>query len=120
MVKRERTGWLLLCIAFVVVIVCTVQHMACLHSLQMSSAAITQIPDAQVNTDDASSESLCKSRSPSLLSASPFIFEGAILHLGLMVILLAPKQISRLRLFPLRVILPPDLRVYLRFCVFRE
>ena len=118
--KRERMGWLLLCITCVVVMVCTAQHMACLHSLQMSTTVVTEISEAQANADDPSLENPCKLRSLSLLSASPFIFEGAILPLSLMLILLVPKQIFRLPLSPFRAILSPDLRVHLRFCVFRE
>ncbi len=117
MVKRERAGWLLLCIACVVAIVCTAKHMTCLHSLKMSSAVVTQLPEAQANSDDASP---CKPCSLSLLSASSLLFESAILYLGLLLILLALKQIFRLSLLPFRTILPPDLRVHLRYCVFRE
>ncbi|HHL4325397.1 TPA: copper resistance protein [Escherichia coli] len=114
-------GWLFLCIACAVAIFCTVQQMACLHSLQMNVSAVTYLSDTtQADADDITSESDCEHSSLSLLSASPLIFEGAILFSGLMLALLAPVQIFRLSLFSFRAILPPRLRVHLRFCVFRE
>ncbi|HED3697973.1 TPA: copper resistance protein, partial [Citrobacter amalonaticus] len=37
MAKRQRMGWWFLCLACVVVMVCTAQRMAGLHALQMET-----------------------------------------------------------------------------------
>ncbi|HAT0212227.1 TPA: copper resistance protein, partial [Salmonella enterica subsp. enterica] len=39
MAKQQRMGWWFLCLACVVVMVCTAQRMAGLHALQMQATA---------------------------------------------------------------------------------
>lgn len=120
MAKQQRMGWWFLCLACVVVMVCTAQRMAGLHALQMQATASSAVVSAHPSTDDASPVTPCELSAKSLLAASPVLFEGAILALCLLLSLLAPVRIMRLPFPPPRAISPPTLRVHLRFCVFRE
>lgn len=124
MAKRQQLGWWFLCLACVVVIVCTAQRMAGLHALQMAPAATAVVTQADSSSaDDASPVTPCELSAKSLLAAPPVLFEGAILALCLLLSLLAPVRAVRavrLPFFPPRAISPPTLRVHLRFCVFRE
>lgn len=47
MAKRQRMGWWFLCLACVVVMVCTAQRMAGLHALQMDTVATSVVVSAQ-------------------------------------------------------------------------
>jgi hypothetical protein len=120
MAKRQRMGWWFLCLACVVVIVCTTQRMAGLHALQMETTAIATPQSLTSGADETSPVTPCELSAKSLLAAPPVIFEGAILALCLLLALLTPFSTVRLPFFPQRVISPPRLRVHLRFCVFRE
>ncbi len=120
MAKQQRMGWWFLCLACVVVMVCTAQRMAGLHALQMQATASSAVVSAHPSTDDASPVTPCELSAKSLLAAPPVLFEGAILALCLLLSLLAPVRVMRLPFSPLRAISPPTLRVHLRFCVFRE
>lgn len=121
MAKRQQLGWWFLCLACVVVIVCTAQRMAGLYALQMAPAATAVVTQADSSSaDDASPVTPCELSAKSLLAAPPVLFEGAILALCLLLSLLAPVRAVRLPFFPPRAISPPTLRVHLRFCVFRE
>lgn len=120
MAKRQRMGWWFLCLACVVVIVCTAQRMAGLHALQMQTTTITATSSPTSGADESSSTTPCELSAKSLLTAPPVVFEGAILALCLLLALLTPFRTVRLPFFPPRVISPPGLRVHLRFCVFRE
>ncbi|HGA5142360.1 TPA: copper resistance protein [Salmonella enterica subsp. diarizonae serovar 61:l,v:z35] len=120
MAKQQRMGWWFLCLACVVVMVCTAQRMAGLHALQMQATASSAVVSAHPSTDDASPVTLCELSAKSLLAAPPVLFEGAILALCLLLSLLAPVRVMRLPFLPPRAISPPTLRVHLRFCVFRE
>ncbi|EAZ2416727.1 copper resistance protein [Salmonella enterica] len=120
MAKQQRMGWWFLCLACVVVMVCTAQRMAGLHALQMQATASAAVVSAPSSTDDGSPVTPCELSAKSLLAAPPVLFEGAILALCLLLSLLAPVRVMRLRFSPPRAISPPTLRVHLRFCVFRE
>lgn len=120
MAKRQRMGWWFLCLACVVVIVCTAQRMAGLHALQMETTTIATPQSLTSGADETSPVTPCELSAKSLLAAPPVIFEGAILALCLLLALLTPFSTVRLPFFPQRVISPPRLRVHLRFCVFRE
>lgn len=120
MAKRQRMGWWFLCLACVVVIVCTAQRMVGLHALQMQATTITATPSPTPGVDESSSVTPCELSAKSLLTAPPVVFEGAILALCLLLALLTPLRTVRVPFFPQRVISPPGLRVHLRFCVFRE
>ncbi|EAT6781714.1 copper resistance protein [Salmonella enterica] len=120
MAKQQRMGWWFLCLACVVVMVCTAQRMAGLHALQMQATASAAVVSAPSSTDDGSPVTPCELSAKSLLAAPPVLFEGAILALCLLLSLLAPVRVMRLPFSPPRVISPPTLRVHLRFCVFRE
>lgn len=120
MAKQQRMGWWFLCLACVVVMVCTAQRMAGLHALQMQTTATSEVVSAYPSTDDASPVTPCELSAKSLLATPPVLFEGAILALCLLLSLLAPVRVMRLPFSPPRVISPPTLRVHLRFCVFRE
>lgn len=120
MAKRQRMGWWFLCLACVVVMVCTGQRMAGLHALQMNTVATAVVSSVQTETDESSPVTPCELSAKSLLASPPVLFEGAILVLCLLLSLLAPVQAFRLPFFPPRAISPPTLRVHLRFCVFRE
>lgn len=120
MAKRQRMRWWFLCLACVVVMVCTAQRMAGLHALQMNTATTSVIASVQTDADEASPVTPCELSAKSLLTAPPVLFEGAILALCLLLSLLAPVRAFRLPFFPPRAISPPTLRVHLRFCVFRE
>lgn len=120
MAKRQRMGWWFLCLACVVVMVCTAQRMAGLHALQMNTATAAVVASVQTDADDASAVTPCELSAKSLLASPPVVFEGAILVLCLLLSLLAPVRVFRLPFFPPRAISPPTLRVHLRFCVFRE
>ncbi|EBH9039100.1 TPA: copper resistance protein [Salmonella enterica] len=120
MAKQQRMGWWFLCLACVVVMVCTAQRMAGLHALQMQATASSVVVSAHPSTDDASPVTPCELSAKSLLAAPPVLFEGAILALCLLLSLLAPVRVMRLPFSPPRAISPATLRVHLRFCVFRE
>lgn len=120
MAKQQRMGWWFLCLACVVVMVCTAQRMAGLHALQMQATASSAVVSAHPSTDDASPVTPCELSAKSLLAAPPVLFEGAILALCLLLSLLAPVRVMRLPFSPPRAISSPTLRVHLRFCVFRE
>lgn len=120
MAKQQRMGWWFLCLACVVVMVCTAQRMAGLHALQMQATATSEVVSTYPSTDDASPVTPCELSAKSLLATPPVLFEGAILALCLLLSLLAPVRVMRLPFSPPRVISPPTLRVHLRFCVFRE
>ncbi|ECE0645746.1 copper resistance protein [Salmonella enterica subsp. houtenae] len=120
MAKQQRMGWWFLCLACVVVMVCTAQRMAGLHALQMQATATSAVVSAHPSTDDASPVTPCELSAKSLLAAPPVLFEGAILALCLLLSFLAPVRAMRLPFSLPRVISPPTLRVHLRFCVFRE
>ncbi|EDH0553693.1 copper resistance protein [Salmonella enterica subsp. enterica serovar Montevideo] len=120
MAKQQRMGWWFLCLACVVVMVCTAQRMAGLHALQMQATASAAVVSAPSSTDDGSPVTPCELSAKSLLAAPPVLFEGAILALCLLLSLLAPVRVMRLPFSPPRAISPPPLRVHLRFCVFRE
>ncbi|ECK9468612.1 copper resistance protein [Salmonella enterica subsp. enterica] len=120
MAKQQRMGWWFLCLACVVVMVCTAQRMAGLHALQMQATASAAVVSAPSSTDDGSPVTPCELSAKSLLAAPPVLFEGAILALCLLLSLLAPVRVMRLSFSPPRAISPPTLRVHLRFCVFRE
>ncbi|SQB27331.1 Uncharacterised protein [Citrobacter koseri] len=82
MAKRQQLGWWFLCLACVVVIVCTAQRMAGLHALQMAPAATAVVTQADSSSaDDASPVTPCELSAKSLLAAPPVLFEGAILAL---------------------------------------
>ncbi|ECZ6304778.1 copper resistance protein [Salmonella enterica] len=120
MAKQQRMGWWFLCLACVVVMVCTAQRMAGLHALQMQATASATVVSAPSSTDDGSPVTPCELSAKSLLAAPPVLFEGAILALCLLLSLLAPVRVMPLPFSPPRAISPPTLRVHLRFCVFRE
>ncbi|EBE0838157.1 copper resistance protein [Salmonella enterica] len=120
MAKQQRMGWWFLCLACVVVMVCTAQRMAGLHALQMQATASAAVVSAPSSTDDGSPVTPCELSAKSLLAAPPVLFEGAILALCLLLSLLAPVRVMRLPFSPPRAISPHTLRVHLRFCVFRE
>lgn len=92
MAKRQRMGWWFLCLACVVVMVCTAQRMAGLHALQMDTAVTSVVASAQVQADEASPVTPCELSAKSLLAAPPVLFEGAILVLCLLLSLLAPVR----------------------------
>lgn len=121
MAKRQRMGWWFLCLACVVVMICTAQRMAGLHALQMETAATVVAVQSDAPSEEAtSSVTPCELSAKSLLASPPVMFEGAIIVLCLLLALLAPLRVVRLPFFPPRAISPPTLRVHLRFCVFRE
>ncbi len=115
MAKQQRMGWWFLCLACVVVMVCTAQRMAGLHALQMQATASAAVVSAPSSTDDGSPVTPCELSAKSLLAAPPVLFEGAILALCLLLSLLAPVRVMRLPFSPPRAISPPTLRVHLRF-----
>lgn len=96
MAKRQRMGWWFLCLACVVVMVCTAQRMAGLHALQMDTVATSVVVSAQAQTDETSPVTPCELSAKSLLAAPPVLFEGAILVLCLLLSLLAPVRAFRL------------------------
>ncbi|EAO4624082.1 copper resistance protein [Salmonella enterica] len=107
MAKQQRMGWWFLCLACVVVMVCTAQRMAGLHALQMQATASAAVVSAPSSTDDGSPVTPCELSAKSLLAAPPVLFEGAILALCLLLSLLAPVRVMRLPFSPPRAISPP-------------
>ncbi|VEA38041.1 copper-sensitivity suppressor membrane protein A [Salmonella enterica subsp. enterica] len=99
MAKQQRMGWWFLCLACVVVMVCTAQRMAGLHALQMQATASAAVVSAPSSTDDGSPVTPCELSAKSLLAAPPVLFEGAILALCLLLSLLAPVRVMRLPFF---------------------
>ncbi|MCS3433540.1 copper resistance protein [Klebsiella sp. BIGb0407] len=121
MVKQQRLGLWFLCLACVVVLVCSAQRVLSLHALQMGTVAsvvLTQ-PDSILPDEDVA-VTPCELSAKSLLSMPPMLFDAVLLTLGLLLLLLAPERSCQRRYFPPRVISSPSLRVHLRFCVFRE
>lgn len=121
MVKRQRLGLWFLCLACVVLLVCSAQRVLSLHALQMGTAAslmLTQPDTSQL--DDDNSVTPCELSAKSLLSMPPMLFDAALMMFGLLLLLLTPQRASQRRFFPPWVISSSTLRVHLRFCVFRE
>lgn len=96
MAKRQRLGWWFLCLACVVVMVCTAQRMAGLHALQMNTVATSVVTSEQAQPDEAAPVTPCELSAKSLLAAPPVLFEGIILALCLLLSLLAPVRAFRL------------------------
>ena len=121
MVKRQRLGLWFLCLACIVVLVCSAQRVLNLHALQMGTAASVMLTqsDTPLQDDDAP-VTPCELSAKSLLSIPPMLFDAALLSLGLLLLVLAPQRSVLRRFFPPRVISSPSLRVHLRFCVFQE
>ncbi|EPF16456.1 MULTISPECIES: hypothetical protein [Cedecea] len=121
MVKQQRIGIWFLCLACVVVLVCTAQRMAGMHALQMEAAATTLVAQQDnPQAEDAAPVTPCELSAKSLLSVPPVLFEGALLALCLLLSLLAPVRSTRMPFLTPRATSSPTLRVHLRFCVFRE
>lgn len=121
MVKQQRSGLWFLCLACVVVLICSAQRVLSLHALQMGAVASVMLTHSDtVLQDDDVAVTPCELSAKSLLSVSPMLFDTALLIFGLLLLLLAPQRTSKRRFFPPRVISSPSLRVHLRFCVFRE
>lgn len=118
MIKRQRKALILVALACLVVLVCTTQRMAGLHALVMKSTMISQT----VQQDDAREApvSPCELSAKSLLASPPILFEGALVAMAVLMMLLAAMPAAQERRRPVRVISPPRLRIHLRLCVFRE
>ena len=74
MAKRQRLGWWFLCLACVVVMVCTAQRMAGLHALQMNTVATSVVTSEQAQPDEAAPVTPCELSAKSLLDAPPVLF----------------------------------------------
>lgn len=122
MVKRQRLGLWFLCLACIVVLVCSTQRVLALHALQMSTAPEVLLTESEASSQQSDDGVItpCELSAKSLLSIPPILFDGALLVLGLLLVLLSPQPLFWRRTFPPRVISSPSLRVHLRFCVFRE
>lgn len=121
MVKQQRLGLWFLCLACVVVLVCSAQRVLSLHALQMGTAASVMLtPSDTTQQGDDAAVTPCELSSKSLLSIPPMLFDAALLTFCLLLLLLAPQRANVRRFFPPRVISSPTLRVHLRFCVFHE
>ena len=96
MAKRQRMGWWFLCLACVVVIVCTAQRMAGLHALQMNTAATAVVASAQTDTDDASPVAPCELSAKSLLASPPVLFTTTT-HWRLYAVYTPSETLSRRR-----------------------
>lgn len=122
MINRQRSATGFLCLVCLVVLICITQRMAGLHALQLALG----LPNVSISQSLASDDKETKAPTPcelsakSLLAAPPAIFETVLFGLGMLLALLAPTLVSRLRFPPLRIISPAALRVHLRLCVFRE
>ncbi|CAM3519078.1 copper resistance protein [Klebsiella variicola] len=119
MIKRQRKAILFVLLACLVVLTCTAQRMAGMHTLVMNLTADS--PSLQQHQDKADAPvTPCELSAKSLMAVPPMLFEGALLAIALLLAVLAaiPPRIERI--WPPRVISPPRLRVHLRLCVFRE
>lgn len=119
MIKRQRKAILLVALACLVVLVCTAQRMAGMHALVMNITASAQSVQQGQESSDAP-VTPCELSAKSLMAVPPVLFESALFAVTLLLALLAANPPRRERLWPLRVISPPRLRVHLRLCVFRE
>ena len=120
MFKRQQMAKWFLCLAGLVVLVCTAQRMAGLHALQMTAAENVLTQSTMVEADEAAPVSPCQLSAKSLLAAPPVLFEGALLVFTLQLTLLAPVWVKSSAAAPVSAFSSPTLRVHLRFCVFRE
>jgi len=120
MVKRQRLAQWFLCLACVVVLVCSAQRMMGIHALQMQMLTSTVVSQAEQGQDESQAVTPCELSAKSLLSVPPIVLEAAMLMLGVLLALLMPQRPVRFPQAPPRVVSPPRLRVHLRFCVFRE
>lgn len=103
MVKQQRLGLWFLCLACVVVLVCSAQRVLSLHALQMGTVAsvvLTQ-PDSILPDEDVA-VTPCELSAKSLLSMPPMLFDAVLLTLGLLLLLLAPERSCQRRYFPPR------------------
>lgn len=120
MAKQQRMGWWFLCLACVVVMVCTAQRMAGLHALQMQATAWTGASkeSSRQSARIAPSKSTGGAASSDLaLNSQGVTGEPSSVEEGA---LITAAEAMRLPFSPPRAISPPTLRVHLRFCVFRE
>lgn len=80
MAKQQRMGWWFLCLACVVVMVCTAQRMAGLHALQMQATAAAAVVSAPSSTDDGSPVTPCELSAKSLLAAPRYSLKALSLR----------------------------------------
>lgn len=120
MVKRQRIAGWFLGLACVVMLVCIAQRVAGLHVLAQVALPVAVADTGNANVSDEAPVTPCELSAKSLLAAAPVLFDGVVLALALLLALLAPRPLGRLRLAPSPAASPPSLRVHLRLCVFRE
>lgn len=120
MVKRQRMAGWFLGLVCVVMLVCIAQRVAGLHALALVAQPAAIADGGDANASDEAPVSPCELSAKSLLAAPPVLFDGVVLALALLLVLLAPRPLRRLRLAPPPAASPPSLRVHLRLCVFRE
>lgn len=119
MVRQRIAGWFLGLVC-VVMLVCIAQRVAGLHALAMVAQPAATASASDSSSSDDAPVSPCELSAKSLLAAPPMLFDGMVLALALLLVLLAPRPLRSLRLAPPPAASPPSLRVHLRLCVFRE
>ncbi|WP_411899969.1 copper resistance protein, partial [Salmonella enterica] len=92
MAKQQRVGRWFLCLAWVVVMVCTAQRMAGLNALQMQATASAAVGSAPSSTDDGSPVTPCDLSAHSLRAAPPALFLRHPLALCLLASTLSPVR----------------------------
>ncbi|ELY3469271.1 copper-binding protein [Cronobacter universalis] len=118
--NRQLKATLLLVIACCVMLICLTQRASILHQMQVNAAALSlTAPDSG---PEATTPSLspCELSAHSLLAAQPLHFDTILLWPGLLVILLAVLIAVNVRALPDAIPRPPQRRIHLKNCVFRE
>lgn len=121
MFTRQYLAKWFLFLACLVVLVCTAQRVVGMHALHIKAAeSVMLLQESASEIEEDAPVSPCELSAKSLLAATPMLFEGVLLVFSLLVTLFAPLRVATLSVVPATQFFSPSLRVYLRFCVFRE
>ncbi|AJI95087.1 copper resistance protein [Yersinia ruckeri] len=117
MVRQQRIATWFFCLACLVILICMSQRMVGIPALEQS-IGLTTI--SQTSPEAEASQTSCELSAKSLLTTPLVLFEQVYFALGLLLLTLLVMAPYMLRLPPPRAISPSQLRVHLRFCIFRE
>lgn len=114
--NRQLKATLLLVIACCVMLICLTQRASILHQMQVKAAEIGLTTQSSGHEATTPSLSPCELSAHSLLAAQPLHFDTIILWPGLLAVLVTVN----VRALPDAIPRPPQRRIHLKNCVFRE
>ncbi|MNH80123.1 hypothetical protein D3C73_324570 [compost metagenome] len=125
MILRQRVATRLLLLVCILVLNCAAQPLAKLAQLDMAiSCQMLPIPSSGVEADDGQSAtsqpSSCQLNGKWLSAANLLCAEQLFFAIAFVIVLLAPLSRRSPTLPPPRNISPPERRLHLTLCVWRE